>query len=59
MKTTKPSISRRALIKSSIFGAIAVSIPNIFYAKNIINYNSNDSKLFVATKLFTPLLKFL
>lgn len=27
-------ISRRALVKSSIFGTIAISIPNVFYAKN-------------------------
>lgn len=45
MKSSK-SISRRAVIKSSIFGALAVSIPSISYAKHIISFENNDKKLF-------------
>lgn len=45
MKSSK-SISRRAVIKSSIFGALAVSIPSISYAKHIISYQNNDKQLF-------------
>ncbi len=44
MKTPK-SISRRAVIKSSIFGALAISIPNISYASDIMDLNFQDKKL--------------
>lgn len=40
------SISRRAVVKSSIFGALAVSIPSITFAKQILSYQNNDGKLF-------------
>ncbi|WP_412561107.1 hypothetical protein [Winogradskyella sp. MIT101101] len=40
------SISRRAVIKSSIFGALAVSIPSISFANQILSYQNNDEKLF-------------
>lgn len=36
MKIKQP-ITRRALVKSTIFGALAVSIPSIAYAKDILN----------------------
>ena len=36
METNHP-ITRRALVKSSLFGALAVSIPSISYAKDIFN----------------------
>lgn len=36
MKINQP-ITRRALVKSTIFGALAVSIPSIAYAKDIFN----------------------
>ncbi|WP_299116777.1 hypothetical protein [uncultured Winogradskyella sp.] len=41
---TSNLISRRAVIKSSIFGALAVSIPSISYAKNIMDLKFQDNK---------------
>lgn len=40
------SISRRAVIKSSIFGALAVSIPSISYATYVTGYEQDSNKLF-------------
>jgi hypothetical protein len=34
------SVSRRLAVKSSIFGLMAVSTPNIVFAKNIFNINA-------------------
>ncbi|WP_430467952.1 hypothetical protein [Winogradskyella ouciana] len=45
MKLSQP-ISRRAVVKSSIFGALAISIPSITFAKQILSYQKNDGKLF-------------
>ncbi|WP_202913864.1 hypothetical protein [Winogradskyella ouciana] len=45
MKLSQP-ISRRAVVKSSIFGALAVSIPSFTFAKQILSYQNNDVKLF-------------
>ena len=36
-----PKFSRRALVKSSIFGILATSIPNITFAKTIISLDDN------------------
>ncbi|MCF7560198.1 hypothetical protein L3X39_06065 [Sabulilitoribacter multivorans] len=39
----KHSISRRALVKSSVFGILAVSIPSITYAKSIYDFNNTNN----------------
>lgn len=43
------SISRRAAVKSSIFGLMAVSIPNIVFAKQVVNIETEKTN---ADKLF-------
>lgn len=40
------SISRRAAVKSSVFGLIAVSIPSIAYSKTIFDAETQSEKLF-------------
>lgn len=42
---TNPSITRRALVKSSLFGALAVSIPSISYAREIFNVPDTNKGL--------------
>lgn len=36
------SISRRLLVKSSVFGLLAASLPNIVYSKNILSVTSDN-----------------
>lgn len=40
------SMSRRAAVKSSVFGLLAVSIPSITYSKTIFNTELQDKKIF-------------
>ncbi|MDX1942272.1 MAG: hypothetical protein SFU99_17035 [Saprospiraceae bacterium] len=38
------SISRRTAVKSSVFGLLAVSVPNIVFAKNVSDFASEEIK---------------
>lgn len=40
----QPSISRRALVKSSVFGLVAASIPNIIFSKEVFDFVPDENK---------------
>ncbi|MFC0604465.1 hypothetical protein [Winogradskyella pulchriflava] len=45
MKNNNSSLSRRAVIKSSVFGILAASIPSISYANYLVDYKEPNKNL--------------